>query len=160
MVTNSRIRSLSFMLAALALTAGTAAAQPKPALTQEIDGPGRDIYRQSASGDTCDLAASCTISIPVTVPAGRRLIITYASAEAWLNGDSPALLVGRITNVLGGSHNINFSVPGPGDRRGWSGPVTFYVEPGESLSGLLRLPAGVLFVGAPSVTLMGHFVTP
>lgn len=148
------------MLAALAFTTLSAWAQPKPALTKDVDGPGREIYRQTVSGDTCDLADSCGIAIPVTVPAGRRLIVTYVSAEAWLNADSPALLVGRITNVLGGGHKINFSAPGPSDRRGWNGPVTFYVEPGETLSASLRLPAGVLFVGAPSVTLMGHFVIP
>jgi hypothetical protein len=149
------------LLSALAFATQAAWAQPKAVLTKDIDGPGREseIYRASVSGN-CDLVDNCRFSIPVTVPAGRRLIVAHVSTEARLNADSPGLLVGSLSNVIGGSHRIDFSAPGPGDRRGWNGPVTFYVEPGETLNGRIRIAGGALFVGGPSMNLMGHFVNP
>ena len=158
---NLRAFAAAIVASAFALVAGTALAQPKPALTKEIDAPGRDAYQANRSPN---VSVACR-PIPIfcrlefdPVPAGKRLVVTYVSLQfqqtdavdqnfAWL-GDlaSPNYLLLPKPQLL---YDTIFVL---------STPITYYVNAGEtphlSFSGF-NTAAGSSMIG----TIVGHFVS-
>ena len=100
------------MLTALifAFTAGAAGAQPKPALVQDRDEPGRNPYQQVAVNTECDGLAICTVDFAV-VHAGMRLVLTQATIETSIDQSSGSVYV-RVRNNTS-SARAAFVVTGP-----------------------------------------------
>ena len=141
-------------------------AQPKPALVQNIDEPGRNPYQEgkqfSANAMNCDNSNfTCTARFPA-VPAGKRLVLTYVSAFYGLSANAAAanvrvgksgdmdrmLILQAVTanpNVVGAEYTA-------------SGPVTFYYEPGDTPT--VTLSGQFINFGSPvAVTLVGYLVS-
>jgi hypothetical protein len=85
----------------------------------------------------------CTASFP-TVPAGQRLVVTYASARYALSSDGTAPSVRLSAGVTGKSILMPAPVRIGFDSYIAASPVTFYVEGGQ----------------IPSLQLGGQFVHP
>jgi hypothetical protein len=112
-------------------------------------------FNQSAS--TCTQFV-CSVNFPA-VPAGKRLVVTFASATYGLSPD------GTLASVELGI-NSSFSQPSillPAHRTGFdtylaSGPVTFYVDGGDTptmdLQGQFVQPASL----TASATIVGYLV--
>jgi hypothetical protein len=102
-----------------------------------------DFFNQTAQ--TCTQFV-CTASFPA-VPAGKRLVVTYASARYALSSGGTAPSV-RLTDGNSPSNGTSILLPAPVNIGfdSWlaAGPVTFYVEAGQ----------------APTLTLGGQFVQP
>jgi hypothetical protein len=101
---------------AVAIASGAALAQPKPALVQDRDEPGRDPYLETVL-QTLDDAHCFSPGLPRTkcwatfspVPAGKRLVVTYVAVWAYYaaagtppiayvaNGIAPAMLLPAMT---------------------------------------------------------------
>jgi hypothetical protein len=124
-------------------------AQAKPALIRDIDEPGRNPYQKSISlvqGPAAGCTTLACFFVFDTVPAGKRLVITYvsagwglasggtgASAIMYLDGTNSGPIPFLVAPVNVG---LNFYVLG--------GPVTFYAEPGYT----------------PTVVVGGQFLNP
>lgn len=147
---------------AIILTGATAIAhaQPKPALTNDISSPGHDIYRQSVTL-ACTGILACNQTLPLTVPAGKRLVITGASFQAELDAASTEPVLGDISVVdATDTYHLWITAPGTGTIRRWNSPVTQYVGPSDVVIVALGAPIGRVFNTVGLYTLVGHFVTP
>ena len=143
-------------LLALASFAATCAfAQPKPALVQDRDDPGRDPFQAMAIALPADCnAIGCAVTFPA-VPAGKRLVITHIAVIADAasgdlafvklshNGGNPVTLTWPISRV---------SVPA---GLFLNVPVTFFVDAGASPTIGVQLTDATELIG----TLVGHYVT-
>lgn len=102
-----------------------------------------DLFNQSA--ETCTQFV-CTATFPA-VPAGKRLVVTYASARYGLSsgGTAPSVSLTDGTSAFSGDA-ILLSAPVNIGFDTWlaAGPVTFYVEAGQT----------------PTLELGGQFVQP
>jgi len=127
-----RIAAFAFALAC----ASTALAQSKPALVQDRDEPGRNPWQQSI--DVMQNATNCgpplinCFGTFDTVPAGKRLVVTYASAifsGADASTPNPLVYAGpaQIPNFV---HFLPLPQARGGARLIASGPVLFYVDAG------------------------------
>lgn len=131
--------SPALRIAALALAFActpAALAQPKPALVQDRDEPGRNPWQQSI--DVTQNATNCGVLLIncfvnfATVPAGKRLVVTYASAVfagADGNAASPLVYAGP-AQVPNFAHFLPLPQARNGARLVASGPVLFYVDAG------------------------------
>ena len=140
-----------------------AGAQPKPALVQDIDEPGRNPYQQGmsfvASASTCSNNFACSVDFPA-VPAGKRLVLTYVSASFCTGQSGQCRRQGR--QIPG--HRCLLTLPAVtanpavvGARYTASGPVTFYYEPGDVPR--VTLSAQVHNFGSTdSVTVVGYLI--
>ena len=142
-----------------------AAAQPKPALVRNTDEPGRNPYLAVVlvDVDTCTpIPSNCNVDL-ATVPAGKRLVLTFASAAFLLDTSSPSRggAVSITTSLLVAGAGVYLpaaqpAIPG-GTLHFATGPITFYVEPGETprVNILTSLhPAGSKI----ELTLAGYYV--
>jgi hypothetical protein len=135
---------LTRLAASLALATGfinllpaTATAQ-KPALVRNVDEPGRSPYQHGVifnqSPSDCS-NYSCTVYFPA-VPAGYRLVVTYASAFYKLGNGSAGGSFASVSLGADYDDNARLMLPRPltiGDNTYIaSGPITYYVEPGRS----------------------------
>ena len=147
------LRSSTLAVAAFAATA--ALAQPKPALVQDIDQPGRAKYQESVS-HSCQDSSTCYFYFSA-VPAGKRLVVTWVSAIYELNasGDSQGILY---PYDLSGVEL--YLLPSPnqwaGTSRTINSPVMMYVEAGSYPS--LEI-LSTLFSGSAKVTLVGYYLS-
>lgn len=126
-------------LAALALViaccAPLASAQPKPALTQDRDEQGRNPYQQliqlTQNTTNCGaLLSLCSVSFDV-VPAGKRLVVTFASVVFHTDpaSSNPLAYVGP-TQIPTFSVTLPLPQARGGTRHVTNGPVLFFVEAG------------------------------
>jgi hypothetical protein len=109
---------------------------------QNRDEPGRNPYHGTValnpSSTTCPSISAppgtlltCIANFPA-VPAGKRLVITYASGQFALipPANSPSVQVGKNGFLGGDVQFLPTFQTSPGTFLG-AGPVTFYVEAGE-----------------------------
>lgn len=149
--------------AALSLfLAGAALAQPKPALVRDLDSPARGPVQvtMESNPDMCvPVAARCQFDFAeLTVPAGKRLVITQVNAEYGALSAAPTGFAVHL-RASGGKAHLNFHAPG---HPVYSGgvviqPLTYFVEAG--LYPIVTIyPDGD--VGKPwgTVTLTGYWV--
>jgi hypothetical protein len=132
---------------ALHLIANQAAAQPRAALTKNVDEPGRRPYQVEGSiiPSTCSFNSVlyfCRVDFPV-VPTGKRLVVEHVSTFVVVDGGSPDSL--RFMTPLGGTAfwvqpiftpRVNIAGHFFLDR-----PVVVYYEPGDTPQVLLQLTA-------------------
>jgi hypothetical protein len=161
------IRSIT-VLSFAALLAGVfpalVDAQPKPALVQNIDEPGRNPYQQGmnflASGTTCG-SLSCIATFPA-VPPGKRLVLTYVSALYGLsaNAISAFIQVGKTgdTDRILFLPAVTANPAGSGASYTAAGPVTFYYEPGDTPTVTVD-GQNINFGSTVYVTLVGYLVS-
>jgi len=128
------LRRLHGALALVALLPLTAMAQ-KAALVQDVDSPGRAPYLHEAginpNTTVCPNSFYCQITLPA-VPAGRRLVVTHASAEftngVAVPGTAYVTSTGTSTRIMIPASQFIAST----SRMQASGQVTYYVEAGQS----------------------------
>jgi len=94
------------MALVLAWAAFGASAQPKPALVQDRDEPGRSPYTQTLSvvAPATDCSGNLCLVRFATVPAGKRLVVTHASGQLVANTDgnaNPYVIVTMMTYASG-----------------------------------------------------------
>ncbi len=133
---------LARTLAALALFAPslTAVAQ-RPVLTRNADEPGRNPYQQTVlfnqTAANCPNDFYCVANFDI-VPAGYRLVVTYASARFVQNTG----YVGAYASLMIDGYIFGPEIMLPGGTLDavvheyyfGGGPVTFYVEAGHTPS--------------------------
>ena len=119
----------------IACCAPLASAQPKAALTQDRDEPGRNPSQQliqlTQNTTNCGaLLSLCDVAFDV-VPAGKRLVVTYASVVFHADPASS-----NLPAYVGPAQIPTFSVALPlpqargGTRHVTNGPVLFFVDAG------------------------------
>ncbi len=129
-----RLTVARLALAAGSLLACSLASAQKAALVQPAFGPGitpyqsNQLYNPSAS--ICPNQFYCQIAFPA-VPAGKRLVVTYASATYSLNAGATEAIV-EIGNGLFSTMDLPAPVNVGNSRYLASGPVTYYFEAGET----------------------------
>ena len=129
-----RLSVARLALAAFGALASSAASAQKAALVQEASGPGitpyqsNQLYNPSAS--ICPNQFYCQIAFPA-VPAGKRLVVTHASATYSMNAGASEAIVS-----IGNSLFSTMDLPAPIfvglNRYVASSPITYYFEPGET----------------------------
>ena len=149
----NRMPVLTFA-AAFALLASFAQAQPKPALVQDRDEPGRSPYQSQATPD-CDGQILCSIEL-ATVPAGTRLVVTTLSVSLGTSGSGgvPAFC----TTLGSGDFQLNFEIGGAGSFRTLSQAITRYYEAGQTPSILCSIGTGS-FSGTGRGGMAGYLVS-
>lgn len=138
-------------------------AQAKPALVRDIDEPGRNPYQKSIVLNQGAAAGCTTIAcffVFDTVPAGKRLVITYVSAGwALASGGAGASAIMYLDGTNSGPTPYLVAPVNTGFNYYVSaGPVTFYAEPGYTptvVVGGQFLATGITAV----VHLTGYFVS-
>ncbi len=125
---------LRLAVAACCALACCAANAQKAALVQEVFGPGitpyqsNQLYNPSAS--ICPNQFYCQIAFPA-VPAGKRLVVTMASATYSMNAGAVEAIV-SIGNSLFSTMDLPAAVGVGFNRYVASSPITYYFEPGET----------------------------
>jgi len=138
-------------------------AQARPALTKDVDEPGRSPY-QAIPVSTNDCGAFAFLNFPA-VQAGKRLVITFVSGATFTEESSTAFArvytLGAPMNVCVNNYAGPFVVVPISDKASsqdtsFSGPVQFYIEETRS---------PVLFVVTPfsahrtqSFTVVGYLI--
>ncbi len=126
--------TLRIALAVAGILACGAASAQKAALVQEVFGPGvtpyqsNQLYNPSAS--ICPNQFYCQIAFPA-VPAGKRLVVTHASATYTLNAGATEAIV-EIGNGLFSTLDLPAAVNTGNNRYVSSSPITYYFEQGET----------------------------
>ena len=126
--------TLRIALAVAGVLACGAASAQKAALVQPAFGPGvtpyqsNQLYNPSAS--ICPNQFYCQIAFPA-VPAGKRLVVTHASATYSLNAGATEAIV-EIGNGLFSTMDLPAAVAVGNLRYVSSSPITYYFEQGET----------------------------
>ena len=115
--------------------AETVTTPPPVTLVQNVNEPGLNPYQHIISFNqnaTYCYSYACVIEFPV-VPAGKRLVITYASAQFALAGSGNTLASVALTTSV--NDQVQMLLPAPAlDGLGRfyisASPVTFYVNAG------------------------------
>lgn len=134
MFRSTRLSVLRLALAAAGVLACTAASAQKAALVQEAFGPGvtpyqsNQLYNPSAS--ICPNSFFCQIAFP-TVPAGKRLVVTHASATYSVTQTGTEEIV-SIGASLFDTMDLPAAVFVGSFRYTASSPITYYFEPGQT----------------------------
>lgn len=147
------------------LVATGALAQPKPALVKDADAPGLNPYHESVQLDQdvsrCQVAPpsfnNCRFTLSA-VPAGKRLVITYASISYFVSPGATfpeVLLTAPFRFVQLPLPTVQSS--SLVDRLWVASPVTFYVEPGDAPAFLVRA-FDILDGRMASMSLTGYYV--
>lgn len=123
----------------LVLASADALAQPKPALTLNTNEPGLNRYVESKQVEQNATAclpatppfASCVFEM-LPVPAGKRLVVTYVSAQYYLSAGAtfPEVLLSAAGSGFVMLPMQPVQAGTAVDRHLVATPVTFYVEPG------------------------------
>lgn len=149
------VRRLALLVLAL-VPVSAAFAQPKPAQVKDIDQPGRAKYQETLS-HSCQDSSTCYFFFSA-VPAGKRLVVTWVSANYVLNpsGDSWAVL---FLDDASGVEVYLAPLPAPsaGTFRIINSPAMMYVEAGNSPS--VELLSSTLFGSSAKVTLVGYYIS-
>lgn len=159
-------RSLAALLALAvvgALSAPMAHAQPRAALVQSVDEPGRNPYQETISNTTCRTTTVCSFTF-ATVPAGKRLVVTHISGYVDTAGGS--LPNGFLSSSFGGSQYATLAftaVRGPtsalGVRNFINHNVNAYFGAGESINGTLHINgSGDVMSGGALLFVSGYYV--
>ena len=129
-----RLTIARLALAACGLLACSLASAQKAALVQPVFGPGvtpyqsNQLYNPSAS--ICPNQFYCQVAFPA-VPAGKRLVVTHASATYSMNAGADEAIVSIGANLFD-----TMDLPAPlfvgTNRYVASSPVTYYFEPGAT----------------------------
>lgn len=143
------------LAAATLLCAGVALAQPKPALVQDRDEPGRNPYQKQAIHD-CDGQILCQVDLP-QVPANMRLVVTTVTISINTTSGADGVPAACITQGTGGDFQLNFEITGAARARTMSQSVTHYYEAGQTPSVLCAIGSGT-FSGVGRVGLAGYLV--
>lgn len=126
--------TLRIALAVAGVLACGAASAQKAALVQEAYGPGRTPYQvnqlYNPSASICPNNFYCQIAFP-PVPAGKRLVVTHASATYSLNAGATEAIV-EIGNGLFNTMDLPAPVAVGNLRYVASSPITYYFEAGET----------------------------
>lgn len=158
-MTLSRIRTPLFL--ALVALAAQAQAQ-KAAFVQDRDSPGRAPYQQrealNQTSASCPNNFYCVFTF-APVPAGQRLVITHASAE-FTNGISGmgVAYVSGPEGLFGPRQIIPSSGVTPSNRTIASGPMTYYVEGGQTPTVIIT-GNNIMTGNSAFTTLSGYLVT-
>lgn len=152
----------SVLALVLSCCATLATAQPKPALVQDRDEPGRNPYQQSLDltqdATNCGaLLIMCTFTFD-TVPSGKRLVITHASVIFHVDptGVSPLAYVGA-PQLPPFAHWLPLPQASGGTRHITGGPVVLYAEAGTAP--YLIVQASLLKSGAiANASISGYYV--
>ncbi len=145
----------AWLLAAAALGATAALAQPKPALVQDRDDPGRNPYQQMAIALPADCnTLGCAVAFQA-VPAGRRLVITPIAVIA--NAASEDLAFVTLSHNGGNPVNLTWPVSRVSVPAGFflNVPVTHFVDAGASPTIGVKLTDATELIGS----VVGHYVT-
>lgn len=140
-----------------ALLASFAHAQPKPALVQDHDEPGRNPFQVEVTGPDCDVQVICAVDLPAPVPANRRLVVTQLSVYVATSGAGGNPVLAVLTQLPGFAQGVPTYVPGAGAGRTGTFAVRRYYEAGATPRVLLTLDSGT-FNGPATVLLVGHYV--
>lgn len=144
----------------LALVAAAASAQPKPALVQNRDEPGRTPYQKQVnifSGD-CPSPDICYVNFgSAPVPAGQRLVVTQVAVKLNLSSASVDAAAVEITDFTLAA-SLWYRVPGEGNFRFFAAPLTYYIEAGSYPFVSIYGPSGPSVTGG-SVAIIGYLVT-
>ena len=134
MVHTPHIPVLRLVLAVVGVLACSAAGAQKAALVQEVFGPGvtpyqsNQLYNPTAS--ICPNQFYCQIAFPA-VPAGKRLVVTHASATYSMNAGASEAGVSIGANLFD-----TMDLPAPvfvgNNRYVTSSPITYYFEQGAT----------------------------
>jgi hypothetical protein len=138
---------------AFALLASLAHAQPKPALVQDRDEPGRNFYQERVQRNDCGGENTCALFFP-PVPANSRLVITQISMFASLD-DSDARLFVRV-GTQADPWLVSFALPGPGYARMAMMPMTAYFT--SSQQPRVEFSSGGFADATVSTTLTGYWI--
>ena len=132
---NNKLRLVAALICAASCTL-PAFAQQKTTVAQDRDEPGRNPFQQSMqmtqnAGNCGPLLGLCALSFDV-VPAGKRLVVTHASAILHTDPSTgnPLVYAGpaQIPNF---SHTLPLPQARGGTRHVSAGPLLFYVEAGS-----------------------------
>ena len=122
------------VMAAAGLSATSMALAQKAALVQEVNVPAKSPYQHNLafnpSSASCPNSYYCTAAFPA-VPAGKRLVVTYVSAQYTVNSPSVEAIV-LIGNSLFDTMAIPAAVNVGASRFVAAAPVTYYFEAGET----------------------------
>ena len=131
---DKRLSGLRLGLAVSGLLACSVASAQKAALVQPVIGPGilpyqnNQLYNPSSS--ICPNQFYCQVTFPA-VPAGKRLVVTQASATYSLNPGATEAIVSIGTGLFS-----TMDLPAPvnvgNNRYVASAAITYYFEQGES----------------------------
>ena len=173
----NRVKSLSLSALAVCVCAATlfqateALAQVRPAVTKNVDEPGRSPFQHfifvAKGGPGCG-SNYCIVTLP-PVPAGKRLVITGISGVIQLE---PGANVENLALFQGGAGSPRFTVPlvqaqyytctlcGPIPRRFvFNESLTLYVEAGQAPFVNFHVAGGSLADAWPNEILVtGYFV--
>ena len=139
-----RLSAIRFAAAAAAALACCAASAQKAALVQEAFGPGitpyqsNQLYNPSAS--ICPNSFYCQIAFPA-VPAGKRLVVTHASATYSVTQTGTEEIVSIGANLFD-TLDLPAAVYVGTFRYVASSPITYYFESGQT---------PYIFIGGSSV---------
>ena len=159
------VGSIAAAAIALQIAAAQAAPAPSPTVVQNVDEPGRNPYQDSQTfNHTTQFGCTqfvCTLKFK-PVPAGQRLVVTYASAAYSLapNGTeaSVALAIDGDFTSSDAPQQFILTVPIGGSRVVGAGPTVFYVEAGHQPS--LLLAGNTLATGLTAqATVAGYLVS-
>ncbi len=144
------------ILAFAAFCATAALAQPKPALVQDLDQPGRAKY-QEANSHSCQDASTCYFFFSV-VPAGKRLVVTWVNVNYGLSASGFSWGILFQSDASGVDLSL---VPSPDQWadavRTINSPVLMYVDAGYYPA--IEILNGGLFSGAAKATLVGYYIS-
>ena len=167
-LTPSRILLLTGLLLATVVLgrfyAKPVLAQVRAALVQNTDEPGRNPYRASLlfnqDATVCPNNLNCALTFPA-VPAGHRLVITYASARYSLATGGTEGYVNLSVN--GGFSGVDAPLPAP-QYIGFNyyvtaSPVTYYVEAGQQPTIFLAGNPVRISGNSSEVFISGYLVT-
>ena len=131
-------------LAAVAVLACSAASAQKAAIVQEAFGPGITPYQSNQlynpSAAICPNSFFCQIAFP-PVPAGKRLVVTYASATYSVTQTGTEEIVSIGANLFD-TLDLPAAVYVGTFRYVASSPITYYFESGQT---------PYIFIGGSSV---------
>ena len=134
MFNDKRLSGLRLALVVSGLLACSVASAQKAALVQPVIGPGIQPYQNNQlynpSASICPNQFYCQIAFPA-VPAGKRLVVTHASATYSMNAGAVEAIV-SIGNSLFSTMDLPAPVGVGFNRYVASSPITYYFEQGET----------------------------
>jgi len=146
--------SRGLVLLVLALATGSAFAQPKPALVQDRDEPGRDPFQQISSTDDCIGESFCSVSF-TPVPEGKRLVLTQMTIESSVANANVPIYV-RVTNNL--SARATFTITNTSTPRIATFPIMLFMSAGQTPTAN-GFTFDTEFQASFSITLVGYYIT-
>jgi hypothetical protein len=151
------MRSRVLIALMLAFVASAASAQPKPALVQDRDEPGRNPFQLGYFSSACDGQIICVLDAPNPVPAGRRLVVTQVAVGTATSGAGAEPLLAELTDT-NFADGAPFHVSGPSSARVGTFPIQRYYEAGTTPRVSLGIFTGEMS-GVTRILLVGYYIT-